>query len=85
MKPLHANTSCQVYQHKVGFAACYPKLNAKENSLGETLYDLVYDFGAYEYITFYGFQYQVGKNSKFFKDFSKYNIYHHVSAPQRPN
>ena len=81
MKSLHTNTSCQVYQHKVGFVACYTKPNAKEDSLGETLYDLVHDFGAYEHLTLDGFQYQVGENFKFFKDFSKYNLDHHVSAP----
>ena len=37
MKTLHANTCCQVYLHKVGFSAFYPKLNPKGENLGETL------------------------------------------------
>ena len=68
MISLHASTRCQVYSHKVGFAACYPKLNAKGDSLCETLDDFVHDFGALEHLTFDGFQYQVGKNTKFFKN-----------------
>ena len=55
MKYLHGNTCCQVYSHKVGFCACYPKLNAKEGSLGESLDDFVHDFGVPEHVTFDGF------------------------------
>ena len=55
MKSLHAKTCCQVYLHKVRFAACYPKLNAKGDSLVETLDDFVHDFGSPEHLTFYGF------------------------------
>ena len=57
----------------------------KGESLGETLDDFVHDFGALEHLTFDGFQYQVGKNTKFFKNIWKYNIDHHVSAPRHPN
>ena len=85
MKSLHANTCCQVYSHKVGFVAFYPKLNAKGGSLDETLDDFVHDFGAPEHLTFGGFQYQVGNNTKFFSNLLKYNIDHRVSAPRRPN
>ena len=57
----------------------------KGESLGETLDDFVHDFGATEHLTFNGFQYQSGKNTKFFKNIRNYNVYHHVSAPQHPN
>ena len=57
----------------------------KGESLGETLDDFVHDFGAPEYLTLDGFQSQVGKNIKFFKNLRKYNIDHHVSAPRHPN
>ena len=53
-------------------------------SLGEILDDFVHDFGAPEYLTFDGFQYQVGKNTKFLKNLRKYNVGHHVSAPRGP-
>ena len=85
MKSLHNNTCCQVFSHKVGFAACYPKPNAKGDSLGEALDDFVHDFGAPEHLTFDGHQSQVGRNTKFFKNLRKYNIDYHVSAPRRPN
>ena len=85
MKALHANTCYQVYSHKIGFAACYPKLNVKGGGLFETLYDSVHDFGAPEHLIFDGFQSQVSKNTMFFKNICKYNIDHHVSAPLRPN
>ena len=71
--------------HKVGFSECYPKLNTKGGSLGEIVDDYVHDFGAPEHLTFGGFQYQVGKNTKFFRNLLKYNIDHRVSAPRRPN
>ena len=44
MKSLHGNTCCQIYLHKVGFAACYPKPNTKGDSLGKTLDDFVHEF-----------------------------------------
>ena len=75
---------CQVYLHSVGSSACYPKLNAKGGILGETLDDFVHDFVAPEHPTFDGFQSQAGKNTKLFKNLRKYNIDHHVYAPQKP-
>ena len=71
--------------HKFGFASCYPKLNAKGDSLGETLDDFLHDFGAPGNLNFDGFQSQAGKNTKFFNNHRKYNIYHRLSAPRRPN
>ena len=68
MKSLQANTCCQVYYHKVVFAACYPNLNAKGDSLGETLEHSVNEFGAPEHLTFDGFQSQVGNINNFFKN-----------------
>ena len=47
--------------------ACYPKANAKGDSLGETLDDFVHDFGAPEHLTFDGFQSQMGKITHFNK------------------
>ena len=85
MKSLHTNTCCQVYSHKVDFSICYPNLNTKGGSLGETLDDFVHDFGAPEHLTFNVFQSQVGKNANFFKNIRKYNIDHHVFSPLRPN
>ena len=84
MKSLHYNTCCHVYFHTVGFVACYPKLNENGDSLCETLDDFVHEFGAPEHLNLYGFQYQVGKNTKLFKNLCKYHIDHHVSAPLRP-
>ena len=46
MKSLHANTFCHVYSHRVGFAECYTKLNAKGESLDEPLDNVEHDFGA---------------------------------------
>ena len=40
----------------------------KRGSIGETLDDIVHDFGVPENLTFDGFQYQVGKNRKFNKN-----------------
>jgi hypothetical protein len=85
MKSLHGNTCCQIFSHKIGFAACYPKPNAKGDSLGEALDDFVHDFGAPEHLTFDGHQSQVGKNTHFNKSLRKYQIDYHVSAPRRPN
>ena len=85
IKSLHANTCFQVYSQKVGFAAYYPKLNAKGDSLRETLYYFKHDFGSPEHLTFNGFQSQVGKNTNFFKNHRKYNIDHHVSSPRCTN
>ena len=85
MKSIHGNTYCQVYRHKVGFQACYPKVNAIGDSLGETLDDFVHDFGAPSHLTFDGHQSQVGKKTRFFKGLRKYKIDHHVSAPRQPN
>ena len=68
MKSLHANNCFHVYSHKVDSAACYPKINEKGESLGETLDDFVHDFGAPEHLTSDGFQSQVGKNIMFFKN-----------------
>ena len=61
MKYLYGNTFCQVYSHKVGLSACYPKLNLMGGNLVETLDDLFHDFGVSEHLTFDGFQSQVGK------------------------
>ena len=85
MKELHTNTCCQVHQYKVDFVECYPKINTKGGSLGDTLDDFVRDFGAPEHLIFDGFHYQVGKNTKFFNNLCKYYVGHHVSAPRRPN
>ena len=85
MKSLQDNTWCQVYQHKGGFEACYPKINKKGDSLGETLDYFVHEFGAPENLTFEGFQSKSGKNTKFFKNLCKYIIDHTVSTPLRPN
>ena len=71
MKSIHGNTCCQVYSHKVGFQACYPKLDAKGES-----------FGAPAHLTFDGHQSQVGKNTNFSKGLRRYKIDHHVSAPR---
>ena len=85
MKSLYANTCCQVYSHKAVFPAWYTKLNVKGYSLGEALDDYVHEFGSLEHLTFDGFQYQVSKNTKFFKNLHKYNIDHHVYVPRSPN
>ena len=85
IKSLQANTCCQVYDHKVGFAVCSPNLNARGDSLGETIEHSVHDFGAPEHITFDGFQSQVGNINKFFRNLCKNNIDHHVSAPRHLN
>ena len=74
-----------ICSHKVGFSDCYPKLNARRDSLGKTIYDFVHDFGFPENLTFAGFQSQVGQNTKFNKNLRKYRINHHISAPRRPN
>ena len=84
-KSLHQNTCAQVYSHKCGFATCYPMQNTKGDSIGNSLYDFVHDFGAPEHLTFDGFQSQVGKNTKFKKGLRHFNIDWHVSAPRRPN
>ena len=63
MKPIHDNTCCQIFPHKVGFQACYPKLNARGDSLSEVLDDFVHDFGAPLHLTFDGHQSQVGKKT----------------------
>ena len=69
MKSIHGNACCQVFLHKVGFQACYPKLNAKGESLGEALDDFVHNFGAPEHLTFDGHQPQVGKKTRIYKGF----------------
>lgn len=79
------NTCCQIYSHKVGFAACYPKPNVKGDSLGETLDYFVHNFGAPEHLTFDRNQSQVGKNTHFNKSLRKYHIDCHVPEPRRPN
>ena len=61
------------------------QINTKWDNLGDTLNDFVHDFGSPEHLTFSGFQSQVGKNTKLFKNLCKYNVGHYVSAPQRPN
>ena len=85
MKSIHGNTCCQVYSHKDGFQACYPKTNATGDSLGETLDDFVHDFCAPSHLTFDGHQFQVGRTPRFFKSLCKYKIDHHILAPRRPN
>ena len=85
LKSIHGNTCCQIYFHKAGFQACYPKTDAKGQSLSETLDDFVHYFGAPEHLTFDGFSSQVGKGTKFNKALRKYRIDYHVSAPRRPN
>ena len=55
MKSIHGNTCFQIFSHKVEFSECYPKLNAKGDSLGETLENFVHNFGAPEYLKFDGF------------------------------
>ena len=85
IKSLLTNTCCQVYTHKVGFAACYPKLNTKGDSLGGTLDDFIFDLSVPGNLTFNDFQSQVGNNTKLSKNFRKYNVDHHVSAPLRSN
>ena len=85
MKSLHANTCCQFYFHKVGFAACYHKINEKGYRLGKTLDNFVHGFGAPEHLTFDRDKSQAGKNTKFFNNLCKYNTNHHVSAPRHPN
>ena len=62
-KSIHGNMCCEVLSHKVGFQACYPKINATGDSLGEALDDFVHDFGAPTHLTFDGHQSQVGKKT----------------------
>ena len=85
IKSLHGNTCCQVYSQKIGFSSCSPKLNAKGDSLGETIDDLVHNFGVPGHLTFDGFQSQVGRNTKFNNNMRRYGIDHYVSAPRQPN
>ena len=84
MKSIHGNACCQIFLHKVGFAAWYPKLNAKGGSLGNTLDDFVQNFGAPEHLTFDDFHSQVGNNTKFFNNLRKYTIGHHIYERCRP-
>ena len=84
-KSLHHNTYAQVYSHKCGFSTCYPMQDTKGDTVGDSLYNFVHDFGAPEHLTFDGFQSQVGKGTKFRKGLRQYNIDWHVSAPRRPN
>ena len=84
-KSLHSNTCCQIFSHKAGFQVCYPKQDAKGESLGETLDDFVHNYGAPEHLTFDGHLSQVGFRTRFFNNFRKYKMDHHISAPQGPN
>ena len=85
MKYFHGNIFCQVYSHKLGFSACYPNLNVKGGSIVETLDEFVHEFGVPEHLTFYIFQSQVGKNTKFNKNLCRYMIGRHIYAPRQPN
>ena len=72
--------------NKMGFEACYPKLNTKGGSLDETLDDFVHAFGAPEHLTFNGFQSQVGKNTKFSRIFANIiliTMYLHRDNPMK--
>ena len=82
---LCGNTCCQVYSHIVGFFDCYPKLNARGDSLRETLDDFVHYFGLPDHLTFDGLQSQVGKNTKFKKNLCRYRINHHIATLRQPN
>ena len=86
MKSLHANTCCQLYLHKVGFAARYPKLNTKGDILGETLDDLVHDFGAPEHLTFDGFNLnsiRISISSRIFANIILITMYLHCDSPMK--
>ena len=60
VKSIHMNTCCQVFSHKVGFQACYPKTSTTGDNLGEALDDFVHDFCTPMHLTFDGHQSQAG-------------------------
>ena len=84
-KSLHQNTHGQIFSHKNGFSVCYPLKQANGDSIGESLLDLIHDFGVPEHLTFDGATAQEGKNTKFMKTIRKHQMKHKISGPRRPN
>ena len=85
VKSLNQNTCAQIYSNKVGFAVCYPMIDAKGDRIGRSLNDFVNDFGVPRHLTFDGATAQKGKYTLFMKTIRKYQIKDHMSSPRRPN
>ena len=83
-KSLIQSIGGQVYSHKCGFSVFYPTMNATSDTLGDTLLDLIHEYGAPEKLTFDGAQSQVGRHSKYQSLLRKYDIPFHISSPRRP-
>ena len=60
-------------------------MNAKSETIANTLQDFANDFGVPEYLTCDGAPNQIGKHTTYMKRIRRYGIKYHVSSPRRPN
>ena len=60
-------------------------MNATSDTLGDTLLDLIHEYGAPEKLTMDGAESQIGRHTKYQALLRKYDIPFHISSPQRPN
>ena len=85
VKTLNQNTSAQVFSHKFGLNATFPRLLFTGDSLGYLYRDFSHDFGIPEHLLFDGYSAQVRRNTLFIKTVKKYYSQYHTSIPSRPS
>ena len=84
-KSLLGNICGQVYCNKGDFACFYPLPGDNSEQLGNTLLDLIHEFGAPSLLTFDGHKSQVGRHTSYQKLLRQYTIPYHITSPRRPN
>ena len=82
---LRRNKASQIYSHKCGFKSAYDMSRVNNETVGQSLNDFIFEYGAPSHLTYDGAAVQVGSRTTFQDAIRKANISYHVSGPRRPN
>lgn len=85
IRSLRGNVGSQLHSHKCGFKASYPIQKIDGNNMGDTITQLIRDYGAPEHLRFDGASVQTGPKTRCMSAIRKNEIKYHVSGPRRPN
>ena len=82
---LRGYKASQIYSHKCGFKVAYHMNRVNNETVGQSLNDFIFEYGAPSHLTYDGAAVQVGSRTTFQDAIRKANISYHVSGPRRPN